>query len=331
MDKIQKKEKIEELPDKETIKEEEVIPVPIKTFMYQGSSMMPLFIDKDIVDIGVYHDIEEIKIGDIVITKSLPLTGNKHVIHRIIEITEENKVKTKGDNNSSPDDWELSLEDIEGKVINADRPKRIQRKIIYNQFCKQSREIAEQIAEQNRLQREQLQSVIDSLNEELKNSSEYTALFDSQMWADYLQAMIDLNQAETDKEEGVITEERYDIIKEQCNAVFEATTTSQVYKDYFALSQHEALKTANADLQEFEYDLMRIESDSAETREKENNIVGFPVVVLDIPEYLNWDKQKIPESKKMYHKVSDLQKISTWENAWKNNIKRLIGIEKLNV
>jgi len=331
MDKI-KKEKIKELPDKEPIKEEVIQPVPIKTFMYQGSSMMPLFIDKDIVDIGIYHDVSEIKLGDIIITKSLPLTGNKHVIHRIVEVTKEGKVRTKGDNNSSPpDDWELNFEEIEGRVINADRPKRIQRKIIYNQFCKQSREMAEQIAEQNRLQREQLQGVIDSLNEELKNSPEYTALFDSQMWADYLQAITDINQADIDKEEDTITEEQYDIIKEQFDAIRETTTNSQVYKDYFALTQHEALKTANADLKEFEYDLMKIEIDSQETREKEDNIVGFPVVVLNIPEYLNWDKQKIPESKKMYHKISNLQKVSTWEDAWKNNIKKLIGTEKLGV
>jgi len=322
-EKVIREEKIEE-------KIEEEILLPIKTFMYMGQSMMPLFLDNDIVDIGVYHNLNEIKLGDIIITKSLPLTGNKHVIHRVIEITKEGKIKTKGDNNSSPDDWELNFEEIEGRVINADRPKRIQRKIIYNQHCKQSREIAEQIAEQNRLQREQLQNNIDNLNAELQNSPEYTALFDSQIWVDYLQAITDINQADIDKEEGIITEEQYNTLQEQFQTIIETATYSQEYKNYFALPQHEALQIAHANLKEFEYDIMKIENDSNEIRGEEK-IIGFPVAILIIPEYLNWDSQKVPESKKFYHKVPSLQKLSAWEEAWKNNIKKLIGIEKVNI
>jgi signal peptidase I len=311
---------------------EEVIEVisPVKTFMYEGKSMNPTFFDKDMVDVGIYHDFSEIKVGDIVITKSLNITGNKCVCHRIVEITEEGRIKTRGDNNSGVDSWELTINDLEGKVINADRPRRIQRRLVYNQYCKQDREIVEQIAEQDRVEREQIEGVIDDLNQSLLNSPEHAALFESQLWVDYLQAMSDLTQAESDFEEGIITQEALDIAKQEFSAISETTMNNQLYVNYYTLSQHSDLKEAYDNLQEFEYNIMRLENNSQEAREGEK-IVGFPVMILNIPEYLDWNRRVIPESKKLYHKIGDLQKLSLWENAWKNNVRKLIGTEKINI
>jgi len=315
------------MPDEEVI--EEVI-LPVKTFMYEGKSMNPVFFDKDMVDVGIYHNFSEIKVGDIVVTKSLSITGNKCVCHRIVEITEDEKIKTKGDNNSGVDSWELTINDLEGKVINADRPKRIQRKFVYNQYCKQNREMAEQIAIETETERQGFKDTIERLRQELEDSPEGIALFESEMWAGYLQAMADLTQAETDFEEGIITEEALDIVKQEFSAISEAAMGNQLYVDYYTLPQHSDLKEAHDDSLEFEYNIMRLENNSLEVKGGER-IVGFPVVLLSIPEYLDWNGRAIPESKKVYHKIADLQKLSLWENAWKNNIRKLIGTEKINI
>ncbi len=309
---------------------DEVIIIPIKTFMYIGNSMVPQFFDGDIVDIGIYHTVDEVEIGDIIVTKSLSITGNKHVCHRIIEITETGKIKTKGDNNSGVDSWELNFEDIEGKIINADRPQRIKRYFIHNQYSKQSREIIEQIIEQNNQERDELQGEINRILEELKITPEYIALFESEMWADYLSNMANLQQAEENFEAGVITEEQIEIDREEFHIIAETVTTSQIYTDYFALPGHAELQQASLDLRLFEYDMIRIVNDSSEIR-GEHRIIAFPVGVLEIPEYLNWNSQKVACSKKCYHNLKDLNKYNIWQEAFKDNIKRLIGTEKVSI
>ena len=229
MDKIQKKEeKIEELP------EEEIDPysLPLMTFYYTGSSMGPTFNEGDMVDCGRYKDIDDVKTGDIIIVKPEAKIGNresgKYVVHRVVEITKNKKVKTQGDNNSQPDTWELDLEDIQGKIINAETPQRIQKSIIHNQYSKQSRDLCEEIMNENVRQKEELKNNIDNIDKELKNTKEYTALFDSKIWVDYLQAMADLQQAEKDKEEGLISEEQFEKVKEEYDLISQGHQNPQV-------------------------------------------------------------------------------------------------------
>lgn len=81
----------------------------------QSGSMRPTFSEGDII-FWVETDADELKVGDIIIYEH----GGKKIAHRINDVKHnDNEIlfETKGDYYSSPDDYLVSEDDLEGKVI----------------------------------------------------------------------------------------------------------------------------------------------------------------------------------------------------------------------
>ncbi len=83
----------------------------IKAYAVKTASMSPacpigtmIFVESSSID--------QLNEGDIIVFKK----GTLFVTHRIYSIS-DNKVKTKGDNNNTPDSFELSEDEIVGKVL----------------------------------------------------------------------------------------------------------------------------------------------------------------------------------------------------------------------
>lgn len=87
----------------------------IKTYVIISGSMEP---NINIGDIVITKESEEeLQIGDVISYRR----GQSVITHRITNIIKqengENKYRTKGDNNNTEDSEEISIENIEGKVI----------------------------------------------------------------------------------------------------------------------------------------------------------------------------------------------------------------------
>jgi signal peptidase len=77
--------------------------------------------------LGVFHELDPttVKVGDIIIYGEQGETSGGHgseeaVIHRVISVNESNGQKyfiVKGDNNSNPDDINVTTEQISGRVV----------------------------------------------------------------------------------------------------------------------------------------------------------------------------------------------------------------------
>ena len=88
----------------------------IKTYVIISGSMEPNYNIGDIV-IAQETNPKDLKVGDVISFRE----GENVVTHRISQdLKDENKrvFKTKGDNNNTEDLWEVSMNSIEGKVIN---------------------------------------------------------------------------------------------------------------------------------------------------------------------------------------------------------------------
>lgn len=75
-------------------------------------SMEPIIYPGDAAILEKVKSKNELKVGDIIQFNA----GNYFIVHRIISI-ENNKFKTKGDNNNAPDTNLVSFEQIKGKVL----------------------------------------------------------------------------------------------------------------------------------------------------------------------------------------------------------------------
>lgn len=90
--------------------------IPLKT---TGASMYPTIKSGDIVLVKPVANISEIRAeygtGDIVVFLK-PGDPSRLIAHRAVEITEDNGLKTKGDN-SAVDGWIVHYDDLIGKVV----------------------------------------------------------------------------------------------------------------------------------------------------------------------------------------------------------------------
>ena len=88
-----------------------------KAFLFSlvvSGSMMPTLMASDLVLIETLT-MEKIEVGDIVSFNPPGRTGQL-VVHRVISVSDDGKIKTKGDN-AGIDGWTLGVGNIEGKVV----------------------------------------------------------------------------------------------------------------------------------------------------------------------------------------------------------------------
>lgn len=85
---------------------------PIYPTVILTGSMKPVIDPGDIAILEKINSNYKLKVGDIIEYNA----GNFFIVHRIINI-ENNKFKTKGDNNNAPDTELVSFEQIKGRVI----------------------------------------------------------------------------------------------------------------------------------------------------------------------------------------------------------------------
>ena len=91
-------------------KEMNIKPFGIEVLKVKSNSMSPIFKKQDII---IIQEQNEYKIGDIITYEA---NTGELVTHRIIEKT-ENGFYTKGDNNNTKDEKEVSQKDIVGKAV----------------------------------------------------------------------------------------------------------------------------------------------------------------------------------------------------------------------
>jgi signal peptidase I len=94
-------------------------------FMYTGPSMHPTFTAHDILYVKPYGATKMLP-GDVIVFQPDGVPG--FVVHRIVCVTGDSGIRTRGDNNDCIDELELKPDQILGRVVRArgrDRVRRI--------------------------------------------------------------------------------------------------------------------------------------------------------------------------------------------------------------
>ena len=91
------------------------LPIPgnFKSLVVMSGSMTPKI---PVGSVAIVKPAADIKVGDIVTFKD-PREPKNLITHRIVEIGENEIIKTKGDANNAPDNWEVRKGDVVGKFL----------------------------------------------------------------------------------------------------------------------------------------------------------------------------------------------------------------------
>jgi len=91
------------------------LPIPgnFQSLVVMSGSMEPKI---RVGSVAVIKPSEEVKAGDIITFRD-PRDPKNLITHRVVEISENGIIKTKGDANQAPDNWEIKKEDIVGKLL----------------------------------------------------------------------------------------------------------------------------------------------------------------------------------------------------------------------
>lgn len=80
-----------------------------------GPSMQPVLNDGDFVwaqrSLGGRYEP-----GDVIVFRA-PEVGGPRVIHRVVSVDDDGVIGTQGDNKDSPDPWEITSEQVDGRMI----------------------------------------------------------------------------------------------------------------------------------------------------------------------------------------------------------------------
>lgn len=87
---------------------------PPGSIIYRGRSMAPLFQEGDEVLFRPYDDCNRIRRGDVVVFSQPAEAGL--IVHRVAR-ADRRGIRTRGDNNASPDPWLLNPDRILGRVV----------------------------------------------------------------------------------------------------------------------------------------------------------------------------------------------------------------------
>ena len=89
----------------------------IKPYITVTNSMEPVLEVSGMIIVSEF-DYDKLKMGDIIsFTVDEPQYYGKVITHRIYQITADNKILTKGDNNLGVDDWKVDRTTFKGKVV----------------------------------------------------------------------------------------------------------------------------------------------------------------------------------------------------------------------
>jgi signal peptidase len=284
--------------------------------------MLPTFEPGDQLIAANYNSIDEIQVGDIVIYER-PTMFDYTVVHRVVSVDfEENEIITQGDNNTEPDE-PLVFEEIIGKVVNANRPARVEKFVIYNQYDKESREFIEALQQKEDEELEELKEELKSKQEELESSEEAQNYKDSQILKDFIGFLGDyienLNETpiegEEDKEKSEKEEKGKPLpTKQEIKQLKISVLNSPEYIAYRNKSNTLGVREAS-DKVDFWKPTM-IKTDNEEIRERFQQIETFPVAILNIPESFNTKiKQFVPKKQEYMHKPVDKREITAFEEG----------------
>jgi signal peptidase I len=87
---------------------------------FTGSSMRPIFKPGDLLHVLPYEE-RQVRCGDVILF-SCP-SESCNVVHRVADI-DARGIRTKGDNNAHVDPWIVSLQQVVGYVVHAQRGRR---------------------------------------------------------------------------------------------------------------------------------------------------------------------------------------------------------------
>ena len=93
---------------------------PLKFVFYTGPSMHPTLKPSDRLLIIPYDD-RAIRCGDVIVFH--PPSGDRKITHRVISL-DSGEIRTRGDNNYTPDEWILTPDRIIGRVAYVQRGKK---------------------------------------------------------------------------------------------------------------------------------------------------------------------------------------------------------------
>src|SRR5208283_3899036 len=93
-------------------------------FIYNGPSMHPTFTRQDVLYVKPYG-AARMRPGDAVAIQHDGIAGV--TVHRIVSITGDSGITTRGDNNDCIDEWVLRPDRILGRVVHAKRRGRVRR------------------------------------------------------------------------------------------------------------------------------------------------------------------------------------------------------------
>ena len=85
-------------------------------YVVSGGSMHPTFSSNDVV-LWVDFPIENLRLGDIIVYRQPTLPDHPVIVHRVCDVAEPGRVRTKGDDQSEPGDYYVTGEYYEGLII----------------------------------------------------------------------------------------------------------------------------------------------------------------------------------------------------------------------
>jgi len=96
-----------------------ILGTPSPFFVVSSESMVPTLQVGDIIVVDGKVDFDSLKVGDIIVFEIPFHTKERVIVHRVNAIYDgsERQIRTKGDNNLSPDSWRVTEREYIGKVI----------------------------------------------------------------------------------------------------------------------------------------------------------------------------------------------------------------------
>ena len=98
-------------------------PTRLESMTYIGCSMYPTLKPGERLQITPYER-QRIRRGDVIVF--IPPGGDSTIVHRVV-LAEPKEIKTRGDNSNDVDPWVLGPDQIFGRVVYAERGKRLRK------------------------------------------------------------------------------------------------------------------------------------------------------------------------------------------------------------